>query len=91
MKITRENLKWGTYGKDGKQPLTYVSLKDMSDEHIKAVLENCGFRIPFEHRKIFENELVIRKQERKDPILKLMLNMGYEYEQSINEKSLAAC
>jgi hypothetical protein len=34
----REVFEWGTYGKDGKQPLTYVKLKDMEVGHIKAVL-----------------------------------------------------
>ena len=29
---------WGTYGKDGKQPLKRVKLADMSDAHIEAIL-----------------------------------------------------
>jgi hypothetical protein len=35
----RENLTWGTYGKDGLQPLQYVALKDMDSGHIKAVMD----------------------------------------------------
>lgn len=33
-----EILFWGTYGKDGKQELRYVLLKDMDSEHIEACL-----------------------------------------------------
>jgi hypothetical protein len=35
-----ENIVWGTRGKDGKQPLKYVLLKDCDKEHLKAILEN---------------------------------------------------
>lgn len=34
----REAVTWGTYGKDGTERLRYVTVKDMSDEHIKAVI-----------------------------------------------------
>lgn len=37
--IIRENFAWGTYGKNLDQPLKRVLLCDMSDAHIKAVLE----------------------------------------------------
>lgn len=30
---------WGTFGENGTEPLKYVAIKDMSDAHIKAVLE----------------------------------------------------
>ena len=35
----RENLLWGTYGKDQDKPLHHVALKDMDTEHIEAVIE----------------------------------------------------
>jgi hypothetical protein len=35
----RESFSWGTYGKDGKQPLTWKLLKDMESDHIYAVLQ----------------------------------------------------
>jgi len=41
--VIREALTWGTYGKNGDQPLTYVKLKDMSSEHIRACLEECFY------------------------------------------------
>ena len=37
--IQREVLEWGTYGKDGKQPLTYIPISRMETEHIEAVLK----------------------------------------------------
>ncbi len=30
---------WGTFGQDGKQPLTFVRLIDCSTEHLKAILD----------------------------------------------------
>jgi hypothetical protein len=37
-KPVREWMIWGTYGKSGKDPLKWVILKNMSDEHISAIL-----------------------------------------------------
>jgi hypothetical protein len=34
----REAVSWGTYGKEGKDPLRHVKIKDMSDEHLNAVI-----------------------------------------------------
>ena len=30
---------WGTRGKDGKQPLSWVALKDLDTDHIQAILD----------------------------------------------------
>lgn len=30
---------WGTRGKDGRQPLKYVPLKDLDTDHIEAILD----------------------------------------------------
>jgi hypothetical protein len=32
-------LHWGTYGKDGKQPLVWKAVKDLDADHIRAILE----------------------------------------------------
>ncbi len=59
----REAIEWGTYGKDGTNPLSYKRLCDMSTEHIEAVLENVptiseaykrAFRLELEFRSIRE-------------------------------------
>ena len=36
--VVREAFTWGSYGKDGKQPRTEIKLKDMTTEHIRAIL-----------------------------------------------------
>ena len=54
----REGFTWGTHGKDGKQPLTQVLLKDMSNNHIIAVLESQP--IKGKVRELFFNELRYR-------------------------------
>ena len=58
-KLIREAFKWGTRGKDGKQPLTYVPLKDLTTEHIDAILETQT-HIQEYIRKIFLDELEFR-------------------------------
>jgi len=35
--IIREGYEWGTYGKDGKKPLEFVKMSEMSDLHIIAL------------------------------------------------------
>lgn len=35
-------VKWGTYGKDGKEPLHYVRLIDCSSEHLAKIIENLS-------------------------------------------------
>lgn len=37
--IKREAKVWGTYGKDGKGPLKWVSVSEMEDAHIEKLLE----------------------------------------------------
>lgn len=57
----REHVKWGTFGPNGDQPLKYVTLKDMSTDHIKACLENVP-HMSDKIRAIMENELVYREK-----------------------------
>lgn len=55
----REVVVWGTYGKDGKQPLKFKRVSHMSTGHIEAVLETQAL-VPW-RRKIFEDELLYRR------------------------------
>lgn len=41
--VLREHLTWGTYGKNGDEPLQRKPIKDPSSEHIQAILTNCGY------------------------------------------------
>jgi hypothetical protein len=58
----REALTWGTYGKNGDQPLTYIKLKDMSLEHICNCLEDVTNMYP-QYRTAMKNELEYRHLE----------------------------
>ena len=59
--LQREFFFWGNRGKDGKQPLTWVAAKDMTTDHIEAVLETQD-RIAPEIKELFLNELAYRKE-----------------------------
>jgi hypothetical protein len=37
--VIRDNVTWGTYGKNGDQPLRVVPVSEMSNDHIQAVLD----------------------------------------------------
>lgn len=54
--IVREKLKWGTRGKDGRQPVKYVSLAEMDTDHIKAILDD-GYKSV---RRVMLRELLER-------------------------------
>ena len=58
-KKVREFLIWGTHGKNGDQPLSYIKLKDMSIDHIKNCLKLSG--IYPQIIEAFKNELDYRK------------------------------
>lgn len=60
--IVRENFRWGTFGKDGRQPLTYIRLCDLSTEHITAILDS-GFVKKEYIKKLFVKELKYRKRK----------------------------
>jgi len=61
--LIREVFKWGTRGKGGRQPLTFVPLKDLTTEHIEAILET-QIHISERIRKLFISELTFRGVQR---------------------------
>lgn len=56
----REWFHWGTRGKDGRQPLTWKPLKDLSTDHIQAILDTQT-HIPDYLVGLFVDELEYRK------------------------------
>jgi len=59
--VQREYLRWGSYGKDGKQPLRRLTISEMETEHIEAVLKECK---PYEViRNCMEMELELRRND----------------------------
>jgi hypothetical protein len=57
--LIREAFKWGTRGKDGRQPLKYVPLKDLTTDHIQAILKTQD-HIQQYIRNIFLDEMIFR-------------------------------
>lgn len=57
----RENYTWGTYGKNGDEPLQLKLLKDLSTNHIKAIIETQK-HLQKHIVKMFENELEYRNE-----------------------------
>lgn len=57
--VIREAMSWGTYGKEGKDPFHYVTLVDMTSEHILGCLKNVPNMNP-SYRDSFKKELEFR-------------------------------
>lgn len=53
--IIREYFKWGTRGKDGKSELTFKLLKDLSDDHLEALID-----YPSGYTMLFKQEIKYR-------------------------------
>ncbi len=58
----REALYWGTYGKNGDQPLQWKALKDLDTDHIEAILETQK-QVPEWRRELFQDELDYRNDK----------------------------
>lgn len=68
--VVREVFTWGSYGKDGKQPRTEVKLKDMTTEHIQAILDTQRHIRGTVVQQLFKQELLYRSfQQAKDNVL----------------------
>ena len=61
--LIREYYSWGTYGKNGDQPLRYVKLRLMSNAHIEAILDTMVPGLHPLYQELFEKELEYRKKE----------------------------
>jgi hypothetical protein len=57
--VVREHVIWGTYGKNGDQPLRYIKLSEMTNDHIKAVVETQAMMYP-QNKRAMMNELTYR-------------------------------
>lgn len=58
--IIRETFVWGTYGKKGDQPLKYVTLMELTDNHIDAIIETQKNLRDY-IKQVFLNEIEYRK------------------------------
>ncbi len=60
----REVVKWGTYGKNGDEPLHYIPVSEMTTEHIQAVLENVFGIAPW-REQVFIDEIQYREDSKR--------------------------
>lgn len=56
--------RWGTRGKDGKDPVKFVKLIDCEDEHLEAIL-TTQFALSQGYKLIIETILQIRKAQNR--------------------------
>lgn len=57
--VIRENFEWGSYGRNGDEELHYILLKNLTHEHIGAILKTQKHLA--EHvLNVFRNELTYR-------------------------------
>ena len=59
--VIREAFTWGTYGKNGDQPLEMKLLKSLDTEHIEAILRTQT-QLKSHITKVFEDELDYRNK-----------------------------
>jgi hypothetical protein len=57
----KNNLVWGTYGKNGDQPLTWVRLVNCEYDHLKAILETQKGISPL-YKKVIESIIEDREK-----------------------------
>lgn len=55
-------LKWGTYGKQGDQPLSYVTIARMETEHLQACLDTQKATMRPAMYKVMQDELEYRNE-----------------------------
>lgn len=58
--IIRETVHWGTRGKEGDQPLRWVKISEMSDEHLDNLVNVYKGPIDSYYRECFEFEIKYR-------------------------------
>jgi hypothetical protein len=60
--VIREVVTWGTYGREGDQPITHVKIADMDDDHLQACIDGTkGYPRPA-IRKVMQDELEYRNE-----------------------------
>ena len=60
--VIRLHAKWGTYGKQGNQPLKYVAIADMETEHLQACLDTQKETMNPAMYKVMQDELEYRNE-----------------------------
>jgi hypothetical protein len=58
--MNRSAAHWGNRGKDGRSPLSYKSVEEMSNDHIINILLDMGGKIVPWMEDIFDKEILYR-------------------------------
>lgn len=59
--MIREIFQWGTYGKSGNEPLKYIYLKDISDNHLMNIIAHLCSQVGNDRTlRLMQNERVYR-------------------------------
>ena len=58
--LVREHFSWGSRGISGRDPLTYILLKDITESHLEALIEYTISSPVKEINMLFKDELVFR-------------------------------
>ena len=56
----REGIEWGTFGKNGNEPLQYKLISNMSTNHINAIFSQ--YRLADYLKEVFEKEISYRNE-----------------------------
>ena len=58
--ILRENITWGTYGRNGDEELHYKSISNMSNNHINSILSQI--KLTEYMKELFKKEMAYRNE-----------------------------
>jgi hypothetical protein len=61
--LIRKVVKWGTYGKDGDEPLCHVKVADLNPYHLRAILETQQKRMRPALYKVMQDEVKYREAQ----------------------------
>ena len=59
--LIREVVNWGTYGKDGDEPLRYVTIAGLNPYHLRAILDTHQKRMSPALYKVMQDEVKYRE------------------------------
>ena len=61
--VIREAVKWGTYGKDGDEPLKYVTISGLNPYHLRAILDTQKWNMRPALYKVMQDEVKYREAQ----------------------------
>ena len=60
--LIREVVKWGTYGKDGDEPLRHVTIAGLNPYHLRAILDTQKWNMRPALYKVMQDEVKYREE-----------------------------